>query len=213
MKKKYSHLIWDWNGTLFNDIKWCIEVMNNMLIKRKMTPILDIEAYHRAFCFPITAYYKNIGFDFSKEPFEALAVEFIEAYHENKSGNSKLHIGVESVLAHIAKRGITQVILSASQIDHLLSQLREFDITYYFDAILGLSNVYAKSKVDIGLDYMAKNDVVHALMLGDTVHDYEVARSLGIDCLLFSTGHQSKETLQLCGVPVLDAVSEVLNYI
>jgi len=213
MKKNYSHIIWDWNGTLLNDVDWCIEAMNTMLIKRGMTPLLNIQAYHKAFCFPIIDYYRNVGFDFDVEPFETLAIEFIEAYHANKSGNSLLHINAERVLEEIHKNDITQIILSASKTDNLLSQLNEFDINRYFEEILGLSDVYAKSKVDIGLDYMTRNNVDHALVIGDTTHDYEVAMKLGADCVLVSTGHQSKEALHACGVPVLDDIFDILKMI
>ena len=208
---KYSHIIWDWNGTLLNDVNWCIEIMNAMLIKRGMTPLADIQAYHKVFCFPIIDYYKNVGFDFNVEPFENLAAEFINAYHAEKSGNSPLHINATHVLEEIHNKGVIQIILSASKADNLLSQLNEFDINHYFDAILGLSDIYAKSKVDIGLGYMAEKNVNHALVIGDTIHDYEVAVELGADCVLISTGHQSKETLQLCGVPVLDDITDLLK--
>jgi len=208
---KYSHFIWDWNGTLFNDVSWCIEVMNTMLHKRELAPLTDVQSYHKAFCFPIIDYYNNIGFDFTAESFETLAEEFIDAYHANKSGNSKLHINVEDVLVEIQKSGITQIILSASKVDNLLSQVREFDIEHYFDAILGLSDVFAKSKVNIGLNYFAKNNVEKALVIGDTVHDYEVAMELGADCVLISSGHQNKEALLACGIPVLDDISGILT--
>ena len=211
MKNKYSHIIWDWNGTLFNDANWCIEVMNKMLIKRNIAPISNIQAYHSVFCFPIIEYYKNVGFDFSIEPFETLAAEFIAAYHANKSGNSNLHTNAEAVLAAIKKNNMSQIILSASKAENLLSQLEEFHINHYFDAILGLSDIYAQSKVDIGTNYIAKNNVEKALVIGDTTHDYEVALQLGADCLLIPSGHQSKDTLLSCDVPVLDDIADVLK--
>jgi len=211
MKNKYSHIIWDWNGTLFNDVNWCIEVMNKMLVKREIPPISNIQDYHAAFCFPIIEYYSNVGFDFSIEPFEDLAKEFIDTYHVNKSGNSKLYINAETVLAEAQESGITQIILSASKADNLLSQLSEFDITHYFDETLGLSDIYAQSKADIGVNYIVKSNVKNALVIGDTIHDYEVATQLSADCLLISSGHQSKEKLLSCGVPVLDDISGVLK--
>ena len=213
MKKKYSHIIWDWNGTLLNDVVWCIEIMNSMLIKRGITPLLDVHAYHEVFCFPIIEYYKNVGFDFGKESFENLAMEFIDAYHSNQSGNSKLYTNAEFILKWFYKNEMTQIILSASKADNLLRQLGEFNINHYFDALLGLSDVYAKSKVEIGLDYMVKNKIKNALMIGDTIHDYEVSLALGVDCLLISAGHQSKETLLSCGVPVLDDLADILELI
>ena len=213
MKQKYSHIIWDWNGTLFDDVAWCIKCMNIMLVKRKLPPIQDILAYHDVFCFPVIQYYKNIGFDLHLESFEELAREFIALYHSNNSGNCKLHSNTEKVLADICSYGVTQCILSASEMSLLQSQMSEFCIGGYFDEVLGLSDIYAKSKVDIGLDYMARKNTTNALLIGDTIHDYEVATALGVDCVLIPSGHQSREKLLICDVPILDDISHIVEYI
>ena len=160
MKLKYSHVIWDWNGTLFDDVAWCIKCMNVMLAKRGLPIIQDISTYHNVFCFPIIQYYTNIGFNFQQEPFEHLAKEYIELYHSNKSGNCKLHLNSENVLTNIRDMGIIQSILSASEISNLRSQMNEFNINIYFNEILGLSDVYGKSKIDIGLEYMKRMNIV-----------------------------------------------------
>ena len=212
-KQKYSHIIWDWNGTLFNDVGWCIDVINQMLSKRKLKTLEGVSEYHNVFCFPIINYYKNVGFDFSVEPFEDLAAEYIAIYHSSKSGNRGLYPCVDTVLATIQKLGIPQVILSASEIGNLLSQIGEFYIAGYFDEILGLSDIYARSKVDVGLDYIARKNVGNAILIGDTMHDYEVANALGVDCVLISNGHQSKKILESCNVPVLDDISTLVEYI
>jgi len=41
---KYKHIIWDWNGTLINDVDLCIKITNDMLIQRKK-PIIDADIY------------------------------------------------------------------------------------------------------------------------------------------------------------------------
>ena len=215
MKRKasYSHVIWDWNGTLFNDVGWCVRVMDKMLAERNIRTLDNIEHYHRVFCFPIIDYYKNAGFDFTAQSFEELAEEFISHYHAEKSGGCKLHDNTEHVLKNLHDNKITQVILSASEINNLLLQISEFDISCYFDEILGLSDVYAKSKIDIGLDYISRKNVSNALLIGDTEHDLEVANALGVDCLLISNGHQSKEKLLSLKVPVADDILQVTEYI
>jgi len=210
---KYTHVIWDWNGTLFNDVSWCLEVLNTMLVKRGIKRLGDISDYHNVFCFPIIEYYQNVGFDFNLESFESLAAEYISLYHSNKSGGCKLHPNAVAALDSIFQSGISQTILSASELNNLMSQVSEFDIIKYFDEILGISDIYAKSKVDIGLDYIARKNIKNAVLVGDTKHDYEVATALGIDCILIPNGHQSKAMLSLCGVPVLDDISCVIKYI
>ena len=215
MKKKqsYSHIIWDWNGTLFDDVSWCIEVINSMLVKRGLNELRNVSEYRNAFCFPIIQYYRNVGFDFSLESFNDLATEYIFLYHSNKSGNCNLYPGTDFVLASFRNLGITQTILSASEKSNLLSQMSEFNIMKYFDEVLGLSDIYAKSKVDIGLDYINRNNIDRAILVGDTKHDYEVANSLVIECVLIPNGHQNREMLLTCEVPVLEDISCVVEYI
>ena len=212
-KSYYSHIIWDWNGTLFDDVGWCVAVVNKMLAKRNMKQLDSILEYHDAFCFPVINYYKNVGFDFDKEPFDVIAKEFIAFYHAEKSGGCQLCKNAQSVLKTMQERGKSQVILSASETNNLLSQIDQFDISHYFDEILGISNIYAESKIDIGIDYMTRKKVEKAVLIGDTEHDCEVAKVLGADCILIANGHQSKDKLLACNVPVLDDVSQVMEYI
>ena len=35
---KYRHIIWDWNGTLFNDTWLCVELTQTMLGERGLAP-------------------------------------------------------------------------------------------------------------------------------------------------------------------------------
>jgi len=211
--QNYSHVIWDWNGTLFDDVGWCITVMNRLLASRNLKPLGGIAEYHRVFCFPVINYYRNVGFDLEKESFEDLAEEYVAMYHAGKTGNCTLRQNAVFVLETLKQRHATQVVLSATKTSDLLSQMSAFPILSYFDETLGLSDIYAKSKIDVGLDYIARKTIKRALLIGDTAHDYETAKALGADCLLIAGGHQSKERLLTCGVPVLDDLLEIGEYI
>jgi phosphoglycolate phosphatase len=170
-------------------------------------------AYRQVFGFPIIDYYNEIGFDFEKESFDELAKEYIALYHRGKTGNCQLDDKAEYILKIAQENNIKQIILSASEQSNLLSQIGEFNIHHYFEDILGLSDIYGKSKVDVGLDYINEKSIEKALLIGDTRHDYEVAKAMGCDCLLVANGHQSKERLQKCGVPVLDNMLQVKGFI
>jgi len=212
-KQKYTNIIWDWNGTLFNDVDWSLGVINTMLAKRNIKTLQNIIEYHNVFRFPIIDYYRDAGFDFDVESFDVLAEEYVELYHSNKSGNSKLFSNTECILNSINDMGITQVVLSASEKNNLLLQMSEFNIEDYFDEVLGIADIYAKSKLDVGKDYILRKNVSNALLIGDTKHDFEVAQALGADCVLIPNGHQSRAVLESCGVPVLDDISCVVEYI
>ena len=61
-------IIWDWNGTLLDDLDLSLESVNILLEERNL-PALSVEKYKDIFCFPIVDYYVKAGFDFEKEAF------------------------------------------------------------------------------------------------------------------------------------------------
>jgi phosphoglycolate phosphatase len=118
-------------------------------------------------------------------------------------------------LEHIRNEGIKQVILSASQQENLEEQVRHFKIIDYFDRLMGLDHCHATSKVDIGKAWLRESgfDKKEVLLVGDTLHDYETACEIGCDCILLVSGHQSKGRISCLGVPVIESLSEVKQYL
>lgn len=211
MLEIYKHIIWDWNGTLFDDVELCLDIINNILIKRNLNA-LSLDDYRNIFTFPVKDYYAEAGLDFNKYPFEELGQEWMNEY-ENRKTESKLHEGTEEVLKHLNNKKIGQSILSAYK-QHPLEQIvKKFNLNNYFSNMVGLDHIYATSKIELGKNLMQKlgNGKDETLLIGDTVHDFEVAREISADCLLIANGHQSKERLATCGVPVLNSLAELLT--
>jgi len=211
--KSYKHIMWDWNGTLLDDVVIVIDVMNSLL-KRRNLPLLDEEKYKNIFTFPVKDYYAQLGFDFSVEPFEELATEYISEFNSDKY-QFMLHPGVEEVLEFMNIIGISQSILSASKEQELIDAVRKFNIDGYFIRIAGLNNHHAVSKVGRGEDLLAELGLKpeEVLLIGDTIHDYEVAEEIGCDCLLVCNGHQSYQRISFCNVNIIEKVSDVINFI
>jgi phosphoglycolate phosphatase len=211
--KAYKHIIWDWNGTLLDDVDIVIDAMNSLL-KRRNLPLLDIDKYKNIFTFPVKDYYAQLGFDFNIEPFEQLASEFISEFCSEKY-QFRLHNGVEEVLNSINKLGIGQSILSASQEQELIEVVSKLKINDYFIKIAGLNNYYAISKVKRGKDLLADLELEpdEVLLIGDTAHDYEVSKEIGCDCLLISNGHQSNQRISNCNTCIIELISDVIDFI
>ena len=79
----------------------------------------------------------------------------------------------------------------------------------YFDELLGIDNIYAGSKVDIALNWIKDKDPAKCIMIGDTLHDLDVAKAMGVDCVLVAKGHQAKEILTENWDKVVDDIREV----
>lgn len=211
MNSKYKHVIWDWNGTLLDDLDIVIGVMNSLLEKRKMN-IIDRERYLDIFDFPVINYYTKLGFDFSLESFEELANEYVGLYRI-ASRCCNLQKGTEQALQTIKASGISQSILSASEQAYLEEAINYYRINDYFDRLVGLDNHYAVSKIDNGKKLLKELSLSpsETLFIGDTVHDYEVAKAIGCDCVLLACGHQRLEKLKTCPVPIIHSLEELLS--
>jgi phosphoglycolate phosphatase len=172
---------------------------------------MTLTSYKNVFSFPVKDYYQKIGFNFEKEPFEIPALEFIERYNEQVSGCS-LHQDSISALKYFGSIGIRQFILSAMHQDILEDCLKHYQIDHFFEHVSGLDNHYAASKTENGHRLIAdlSLDVNELLLIGDTVHDFEVASALGCSCILVANGHQSREVLTATGVAVVDRLEQLL---
>jgi phosphoglycolate phosphatase len=203
-RSPYRHVIWDWNGTLLDDLDLCIDVMNGLLQRRGL-PLLDRARYHAVFDFPVRAYYERLGFNFRRDSFEQLSVEFITGY-EARRAESRLQPGAREVLAALQRAGVTQSVLSAYRGETLHEIVGHFGLTTFFIRLTGLENIYAHSKTELGRAWVAElgipgNDI---LMIGDTLHDLEVARELGVHCVLVAAGHHPADRLRRATDRVLD---------
>lgn len=204
-------IIWDWNGTLLDDIQLCVVTMNEML-ERRYLPLLSEDDYRAVFSFPVKDYYQKIGFNFEIEPFEIPSREFITRYNEQMNG-CNLHLDALRVLNYFQSIGIRQFILSAMKQDALEDCLKTQQISHFFEHVSGLDNHYAASKMENGHRLISNLNLNSAemVLIGDTVHDFEVANELGCKCVLIANGHQSSEILQSTGVLVLDRLGKLLD--
>ncbi|MEX0330313.1 MAG: HAD family hydrolase [Puniceicoccaceae bacterium] len=206
MTLPYAVILWDWNGTLLDDADFGIRVINEMLERRGM-PARTREEHGRLFDFPVIRYYERIGFDFEKEPFEDLSHEFIDAYFADVR-SCGLRPGSQELLASLHKTGYRQMILSASRQDYLEDLVSHYGLSPYFEELLGIDTVHAPGKSGRGMDWLKESGVEPAqvLLIGDTVHDAEVAEKMGIDCWLVPGGHHPRERLEATGRRCLEDI-------
>ena len=204
---KYTHIIWDFNGTLLNDVKTGIDSVNVMLKKRGLKTIDSLEYYHSVFSFPIIDYYRRLGFDIDGEGYDPLANEWVALYLDTVK-KAQLYDGVKELLKRIKMSNIKQILLSATEINMLKGQIRSLGIDEYFDEVIGLSDIYAYSKTAAAIDWIKNNKVEKALMIGDTPHDLETAKAMGVDFAAVLGGHAARSAFD-DGVAVYTDLSEI----
>lgn len=208
-----QHIVWDWNGTLWNDTELCIEIMNEMLRERDLQA-LDLARYQHIFDFPVIHYYERLGFDFKKEPFAVVGAEFIRRY-ELRRQEARLHQAALPTLKALQSSGYSQSVLSAYRHDTLEELLYITGIRSFFSGVLGSDNVYADGKIEQGRRWIRElglpSDTV--ILLGDTQHDHDVAKAMNCRCLLIADGYHTKARLEKLGTPVVDTLADVPNWL
>jgi len=110
---------------------------------------------------------------------------------------------------------VGQSVLSASQRDDLRVQAQHHALYDSIEHWTGLDGNQAHSKIDAGQRWIeavgaARDSLV---LVGDTLHDLEVAQALDVRCLLVAGGHHSEARLAASGNRVCRGLAEVLTAI
>ena len=209
---EYKNVVWDWNGTLLDDVRISVDTINRMLGQKNLKQ-MTVDNYKSIFGFPVKAYYELIGFDFSRDDWEKVSIDFVNTYN-TLAKDVTLTSGVTSVLSGLREIGVRQYVLSALQEDLLEEMLERFGIRDYFEGVCGSDNIYADGKVVRGerMLQVYPIDPRETLMVGDTLHDAEVAEALGFGIRLYAGGHNSAERLREKGI-VLECMEMLLGEI
>lgn len=208
-----ENILFDFNGTIIDDVDLCLKLLNQMLIKRNHLPVSK-ERYLEIFTFPVIEYYKLAGFKFPEDDFDELATFFINEY-KRQNVTCPLYPNVIRTLNYLISKNIKLAIVSASEKNLLLSQLEQYGIKNYFFGISGLDSINADSKIESAKKFINKNNLnlSKTIFVGDTLHDADVALTLGIPCILIASGHQCKKVLNQSNAVILDDFGELINII
>lgn len=194
-------ILWDFNGTLLDDLKACIDSLNVLLRSYRLPPITP-EEYRTRFSFPVADFYHSLGVrPIDNFEWESLAESFHLRYLFSKS--LALQPGARETVELLHRQGYRQGVLSALEQQLLQLQLRQFGLADYMDIICGSSDYAGSSKEDAARALGLTGSI---LLIGDTLHDAEVAKALGWDCVLCAAGHQTKERLEQAGFPVIETL-------
>jgi phosphoglycolate phosphatase len=200
--KDKTHVIWDWNGTLLADLDHAVATVNVMLTENNL-PLVDLLRYRETFGFPVVDYYHRLGFSREPQAFAKLCERFNELFYGGL-GSCSLWPGARELLGKIKSMGKVQSVLSASEHSMLLQSLDHFELRHHFDHVFGIYDKAAASKVERGLELMKTAAAVAGrtispettVLIGDTDHDLEVGKAMGVDVILVEHGHQTAERLR-----------------
>ena len=213
-----KYILWDWNGTLLDDTQAALDTLNDMLARRGRKPI-EMGFYRDHFAFPCRPFYERIGMDIPDSEWDALAQEYHDVYSRQAV---RLNAETLAALERVKRAGARQSIISALRQDLLDAQTAAFGVAPYMECVYGTDNLDGASKLDRALELMTKlvstaeegdRFLSNVVMIGDALHDKEVADALGIRCVLCAQGSHAAWRLREVaptGETLLEAVALAL---
>ena len=184
--KQYDTVYWDWNGTLIDDVDLSLEITNRFLISKEMQAISK-DFYLKNFTIPVKKYYESLGIEKYGVTFKEIT-EFFVADYKRQRERQKLYDGVKPLLKELSKVGVAQFILSAAHTEELHYQLKKHDLVHCITEVSGADDYNAGCKLERGQGLKSKYG--SGLMVGDTVHDIEIGKKMGLETVWVSEGHQ-----------------------
>ena len=207
------YIIWDWNGTLLDDVDAAVNALNRMLIARNVTPTTR-NFYRDHFGFPVRPFYTTLGVDLAHEDWDQICHDFHAFIGQEPQS---LRSEALAALTFAREAGIGQSLLSALREDLLRRDTTHYGVAAFMDAIFGVDNLDGATKLSRGRELLtslkARATDLTFYFVGDTLHDVEVAQALGARCILVDGGHQAAERLAAAHVPVTASPLEAVHII
>ena len=210
-----NHVIWDWNGTLLDDVGAVLEATTVAFRQAGIDVVVSGDTYRRSFTRPIRLFYERLlGRPIGHDEWVRLDHAFHLEY-ARLAARCTLATGAREVLDEIRELGWSQSVCSMLPEEYLLPAVERQGIAGHFvriDGLRGAERGGAKLENLIAhLDHIGVSPT-RTVMVGDTVDDAVAARGAGIACILLDSGaglHDS-ETIRGAGVPVAADVPEAL---
>jgi phosphoglycolate phosphatase-like HAD superfamily hydrolase len=202
------HLVWDWNGTLFDDQVAVVAAVNDALARLGAAPI-DADTYRNHFTRPVQRFYERVvGHPIAPEHWRLLD----DTYHDSYGAwVERLALAADATAALQAAEaaGLTQSLLSMWRHQDLVPLVERLGIGRYFARVDGLRVPGGAGKTEHLVAHLEalRVDAAAVLLVGDALDDLEAARAVGARCVLYDGGSHHRRALEATGVPVVDTLT------
>ncbi|MEV0536374.1 HAD family hydrolase [Kitasatospora sp. NPDC050463] len=209
-----THIVWDWNGTLFHDMEAVLGASNAAFATVGIEP-MSMQEYREQYEIPIPRFYQRL---LGRMPSEAEWLRLDDAFHVRYlelSTACGLTAGVLDLLSRWREAGHSQSLLSMYEHHKLLPVVEGFGLTGHFLRVDGRSGPAGGPKAEHLTRHLAalgaQVDPARTVLIGDAADDALAALSAGAHAVLYTGGSHTREKLEPVGVPVVDSLAEAVE--
>ncbi|MFC9595998.1 HAD family hydrolase [Streptomyces sp. NPDC056944] len=211
MGKHGKHLVWDWNGTLLDDIGAVIGATNAAFAELGLASI-TLERYRDLYTVPVPKFYERLmGRLPTDEEWTVMDGAFHRHYWE-RAESCGLTTGAAELLAARQQSGLTQSLLSLAPHAELIPLVRRHGIAERFVRMDGRVDASTDGKSGHMVRHLAALGVPaeRVVVIGDAADDAVAAAHVGARAVLYTGGSHSRASLSRVGVPVVDSLAEAV---
>jgi len=207
------HLVWDWNGTLFDDVAVVVAATSESFVAAGLPPV-TLADYHAHYTRPIPEFYRRLlGRPVADTEWRGLDGGFHDAYRRLiTSGQIGLVPGSVALLEDWVGAGGTQSLLSMWHHDQLIVEVDRLGIGSLFTRVDGLRGPSGGLKVEYLSAHLDATGVaaVDTVVIGDSLDDADAALAVGARVVLYAGGFHGPNSLAGAGVPVAATLGEAV---
>ena len=212
------HIVWDWNGTLLDDLAVVVAAVNDTLATVDRHPI-TIEEYGAHYTRPVLLFYERLlARPIQEEEWLSFDLAFHHSYRRRVE-TAALAKDARAAIVAARLAGLTQSLLSMYWHDELVPQVGRFGLGDFLIRVDGLRGTPGDRKQDyldqhlqaVAADLSSPIDPAEVLVIGDALDDAVAARALGLNCVLYEGGAHPVDQLAAAGVPVATSLMEALR--
>jgi phosphoglycolate phosphatase-like HAD superfamily hydrolase len=215
------HVVWDWNGTLFDDQHLVLEGLNAVLADAGL-PATDLATYRAMYTRPVRRFYERLfGRPIPDEEWHHLDETYHAVYREGLV-RAELAEDARDALITLDDAGRSQSLLSMWRHHELVPLVEQLDLDDHFVRVDGLGVDGGRGPaggrkapyLELHLErvvHAAGDDPRRVLVIGDALDDAWAAAHVGAACVLYDGGSHPRAELESAGVPVATSLTEALE--
>ena len=205
-----THLVWDWNGTLLDDLSLVVSSTNEAFTSVGGRPVDAVE-HRRLFRRPVAEFYAEIlERAVDEEEFGKLDRIFHDAY---RLGLTDMTLAADASAALKLWPG-TQSLLSMWFHSELVPAIDTYGLAGVFTRVDGLrTELGGHLKAGHLADHLAGLGLTgdRVVLIGDSLDDAAAADSVGGAIVLYTGGFTDPTRLRASGRPVADTLVEAVT--
>ncbi len=207
-----THVVWDWNGTLFDDFGLILAAADHAS-RAVGGPAIDEETYRARFTRPVRSFYELVLERVVDDVTWTRIDAAFHAHYHSIMTTGGLADDALAALARVRTAGRTQSLLSMWHHDRLVPFATELGVAEHFVRIDGLRGEGGGSKAPHLVAHLAGLGLgpSQVVMVGDTLDDAHAAEAAGARIVLYAGGEHGPDALAAAGHPVATTLLEAVR--